>query len=889
MSSVRNKSATPLLALEIDKTGRLSRKLMELDRQATLENTLLQSLYPKIRVATVDVPQEPLGSFEQALVEQALAKIEFDGVRYNLVGATGSAKNGKFYAVDATYEKQLAERFRCSPQSAITYFGILVSSCQVRVEEPDCRVLVVEDHEFGTNDCRGWISQSLFLKLNLPAHRFYQFRLAFDRTQAKGSFKVMGDDVAQKFEAEVILPKSAVKPEYKGSLVRSFRSLLGDQQAHSYRGPIVLGIRDVSRDLQFKSSYTLVEHAPADSIELEIKTYALQQIEKLEAAVKDGDFAELFRLLGTSEAQRSIEANEEASPEYTSVENTVVEAVLKADSTGYMVRHPFINRQLQRLLAKWAFKLCTSGGFLMPGFTLADDGYLVLHEGEVFWGSDCIPRDRAITSLRCRQGLLVRYPIRMKEDLLPIENLSAQETVNLLSEHLRKSGCRMTEPQVLDLFEQQLRLKGTLTLHSETAKRNGGDYDFDQVCVVEGDRFPRFVQDRFAYREQKFNPKHKLEKKQSPWWNLPQVAMMARGNRIGSITDLKTSCLAAGRPDFANQLVDELQNAIDQLKWGTEPDHKMISEMRKQVNTAPWLKLKNKRRISDMPEHLNVPETDKIGKLYEFLRQHLNRFFAETAPLSDFRGLIAGEPFTREIYGECGIISTFYAVNIGRTAERRQQLGKALEEAEARFQAGKHDPAARKEVTFKRNQAQAELHFFEERSRKDVKNLIHMICKWAQEKNGNRPAYLSALHAIACKRSTACQDEDRRGTGSIVFYAFPQEVVNKIVERTGGRPITVAVPELCDGEVEIDPEGRVFLVAAFPNGDGSTHERRIFQMQVNERGEVFMDRDGSGNPVLVDRVHPFRVQPGKSEVRDGKVVFPNTQQRPFVPRRTEKN
>ena len=123
----------------------------------------------------------------------------------------------------------------------------------------------------------------------------------------------MADDVAQKLETDIILPKSAVKPEYKGSLMRSFRSLFGDQQAHGYRGPIVLGIRDVSRDLQFKSSYTLVEHAPEDSIELEIKSYALQQIEKLEAAVKDGDFTELFRLLGTSDAQRSIDVNEEAA------------------------------------------------------------------------------------------------------------------------------------------------------------------------------------------------------------------------------------------------------------------------------------------------------------------------------------------------------------------------------------------------------------------------------------------------------------------------------------------------------------------------------------------------------------------------------------------------
>jgi hypothetical protein len=318
---------------------------------------------------------------------------------------------------------------------------------------------------------------------------------------------------------------------------------------------------------------------------------------------------------------------------------------------------------------------------------------------------------------------------------------------------------------------------------------------------------------------------------------------------------------------------------------GNGADQKLISEVRKQVTPAPWLKLKNKRSISELPEHLAIPETDKIGKMYVFLRQHLNRFFSETAPLSDFRGLIAGDPFSREIYRECGIVSTFYAVNIARVVERRKKLEKALEEAEAEFQAKKSDPATRKEATFKRNQAQAALHFFEERSRQDIKNLIHMVRKWAEQKNGNRLSYLTALHAIACKTAAACQNKDRQGTGSIVFYAFPQEIVNKMVERTGGRPITVAVPELCDGEVEIDAEGRVFLVAAFPNGDGSLHERRIFHMQVTHKGEVFMDRDGGGNPVMVDRVHPFSIEPGRSEVRDGKVIFPGTQQRPFVPRK----
>src|SRR5258708_37861748 len=165
MSTVLEHSTMPILALELDREGHLSRKTMRLIREEQLTNTLLQGFCPGIRVATVDVPTEPLDGCEQAIVEQALTRVEFDGIRYSLVGASGSAKKGKFYAVESRYEKRLAERFRFSPQAAMTYFGILVSSCKVLIQVPECRLLVVDDHQLGTNDCRGWISQSLFRRL----------------------------------------------------------------------------------------------------------------------------------------------------------------------------------------------------------------------------------------------------------------------------------------------------------------------------------------------------------------------------------------------------------------------------------------------------------------------------------------------------------------------------------------------------------------------------------------------------------------------------------------------------------------------------------------------------------------------------------------------------
>jgi len=940
MSQVTNYSANPVLALEIDRNGSVTKKAMKLDQDSQLTNSLLQRLYPGIRVATVDVPTEPLDPCEQAMIEQALTRIEVDELSYSLVGASGSAKNGKFYAVEKSFEKKLGERFRFSPQAAITYFGILVSACRVLVEEPDCRVMVVDDREFGTNDCRGWISQSLFRKLQhkheaellaketekllaqrifgscedqanfslsegdeaqlleqakrkfqgkrIGAHRFYQFRLAFDRTQAKGAFKVMADEVARHLEADIILPRSCVKPKYQGGVLRTIRSLLGDRQAHTFRGPVIIGFRDISRNLEFNSSYTLLEHAPDDSIELEIKPYALSQVRKVRQAFDENNFTELFQLLGTQDTQRVLEASEQPDPEYTSSEYTVAQAALIADGTGYMLKHPFIQHHLERVLMKWAYRLCTSGGFRLPGFALADDGFLFLHEEDVVCGSDWIPKSAAIARSECTRGLVVRYPIRMKEDLLPVENLSVEGTIRLLTEHVAQRGCRLSAEGAVVIVRQQLQLTGTLILNSETAARNGGDFDFDLVCLVEDNRFPRFVQSRFTYEEQHSAIKNKNPKPPSPWWNLPQVAMQARGNQIGSITDLKTSCLAKGRPDFARELVDQLQNALDQLKHGTQPDQEVIRNIRNEVPTAPWLKLKQKRRIEDMDEHVEVDANDKVGKLYNFIRKELGRFFgsAVTVPLSDFRGLIGGQSFTPEIYQECFVVNRYYGNRVTEIMSCRQQLLANLEKANAEIEAHKHDAEARKELFFRRNQASAALNAYEKRAGEELKALVNELQKWSSSKNGTRLAYLSALHSIVCRERRTNPDPNFvGGTGSIVFYSFPQDVVNQIAERTGGRPVTVEVPSLCDGEVEIDAEGRIFLVQPFTQPNGQVVERLIFVAQVTKIGEVFTDRDEKGSPIVLERVRSFPIKAGRSVVCNGKVVFPETQQRPELPNR----
>ena len=857
--------------LEIDRSGRTAPRLHDLE---PLENTLLSVLYPGIKVASVNVPAEPLDDYEESQVENAMARLVFKGVHYKLVGASGSAKKGKFYFVDQEHSRAIAERFQHWPQAAIVYFGILVSPCKVMMEDPDSRVLVVPDRTLGTNDCRGWIRRSLFQRLQekhdeellalqfdrlrrerhgtvcdedldeqarsillhdakreisgkcLPEGRFYQFRMAFSNTQAKGAFKIMEDDVSDALEADFVLPESAVKPGLKIPAV--MYSIFGP--GRRFRGVTVVGIREVSRQLEFESSYTLVEHAPEDSIQLEILPQAMKQVARLSEAVGQGRYEELLELLGRHPDKVSADLLDQDGSE----EFRVVEGLLLADASGEIVRHPYVNNQLNKLLARWAFKTATGGGFRLPAFALMDDGYLFLKDGQMFSGSDWIPEHRAIVPLASKYGLCVRYPIRMVDDLLPFGNLSDDEILAELNKDLCRASCTLSDAEVRDLVARQVRLEGTYVLHSETAKKNGGDYDFDWICVVEEDRFPRFVKDRFARGLGQQQGKNKADKARDPWFNLEHVAMKARGNHIGSITDLMTSCRAAGRDDLAQQLAVELQNALDSLKWQVQPDLKLVAEVRQQIRQAPWLRYKNERRVSDLPLHVETEKTDRVGHLYNHVRKQIEDLLTNKAPIEAFKALVVGEDVTRQMLEDCRFINRVYAAMVGKIAERRELLKKQLEKAKAEWEAVRQssDKELRRQKLFASNQAHGVCRADEERGKYEMKAILALIRIWAQNKTENRTAWLQALNRVVCT--------GERSTGSILFLAFPQELILKLAERTGGKAVRVHISRLYEGFVRIDDQGRTFLVD--PLKDGGQKHTFLFKYA---DGKILLDDDKS--------------------------------------------
>lgn len=856
---------SPVVVFDIDSQGMVTQQLTDNVTEMTLENTLLQALYPEIKVAVANVPTGFLDGFEESAVMNALVRIQSNGTDYRLIGASGSAKEGKFYLVDADHEQAIRERYQSWPEAAIVYFGIVVSPCRVMMDEPNLKVLVVPDHMLGTNDCRAWISRSLFAKLQqkhddelvaarierlrkerypslspkeldpedhamlaedvqeetaskrLHSHRLYQFRMAFADTQAKGCFKVMEDDAAELAGADIILPTSSVKPglELPKSLHSQFQ-----KEGKRFQGRVVLGIRGVSMPLTYGSSYQLVENAPEDSIHLEILPESIKQARKFADSLERRDYNQLLEILCLEDAEVIHEKEE----------MRVVEALLLADRDGRqdIGRFPYVTNQLNKTLARWAFRCATGGGLRLPGFALADDGYLVARNGQLYSGSDWIPKEKAIVTLDSQRGLCVRYPIRGVDDLLPLEHMSSAEAFVTLAERLEQQGCRDSGAVAERVLTAHLWLEGAYTLHSETARKNGGDFDFDGICVVEDRRFPRFVSHCFNRNSDAVHEEKQKIKAKTSWRNLPVVAMKARGNLIGRITDLKSCCLAAGDAESARKLVTELQKALDSLKWNVQPSQEIINQISAQVKRAPWLDLKWAAEISKLPARIPELDSDRIAKIYNHVRADIPDLAANKASIAEFKMLVSGQKIHRTMYDECRFVNSVYAAVVGRASERQERLSAECDRASSDVAEAKLDSnrMLRNQKYAALQQATKARQLGEERRKKEMKAINTWLRLWAAGKQENRMAWVQALLTVVC---------EGRGSGGVLLTAFPQELVNWLADQTGGKATHVIAPDVAGFSSRVDSEGRTFLVEAI---EGGTKETFLFKR--NKNGDIFL-------------------------------------------------
>jgi len=98
-----------------------------------------------------------------------------------------------------------------------------------------------------------------------------------------------------------------------------------------------------------------------------------------------------------------------------------------------------------------------------------------------------------------------------------------------------------------------------------------------------------------------------------------------------------------------------------------------------------------------------------------------------------------------------------------------------------------------------------------------MKAFISWVRVWAGSKKENRAGWLQALHTVVC---------NGKGSGGILFHAFPQEMIDMLAAKTGGTSVRVSLPDLTGISSYLDEEGRVFLVEETEDG---TKEKFLFQ------------------------------------------------------------
>ena len=791
--------------LDMDTKGTITERTKSAVADEWLQGTVLGELYPNIQLALLTIPSDAVEWSEKAIVQDKMSSLTWEGTKYRMIGASGSAKNGKFYFSDEAHAPALKARFLEWPEAAITYLGIHTSDCAVVKTMRNAKVLIVPDLWFGTNDCAGWFSDAWVEELKLAPGHIYQTREAFDITvngklsgaQAKGLRKAMPNDVAALLGADLIIPESAMKPL---PILAQFDET--NLETRRFVSDVVIGVRETSRVLKFSSSYSILQHASRKVINEEIIPKAAAAIEILKDAWEAKHHLKVIEMIGK---KMSIDDGQDETPQLQEDGYQAVESILLADGSGEITRHPYVHKTLSKLIAKWAYKLCTGGGLDLPGFTLAADGYLLAIDGKVVSGSNWLPLDTAIISdaLVSQRGLCCRYPVRCAEDLLPMKHANLAATAALLVE-------RGIAPESASwIAEHQLCLQGTYTLHQDTAKRNGGDFDGDNVCIVDGDRYPMFTDFRFGMTEHPPVKKIKAERLRSKWYNLESIAMGAMGNQIGVITNLISSCIACGLNELVYVLVVELQKEIDSLKHNTCADKSVLQGIREKAPKPAWLALKDPTSLTQLPMHLDVHASDRVGECYNVLRKRINVMMGQPMQVSQFSGLLVGNTPTQEMFDECSFIKKVHF--LGHEMVRKRTDAEALRVKQANealagaLKSKDEDAICAARKACKKATKSQELAI--EWSKEKARSLGKIVSAWAMSKHTNRKAWSQAMHKLVHDSKSPLS------TGSLGIHAFPQEFVDSMVERTGGIRSVVA-PSKVYGEAVIENGNELWLYGA---------------------------------------------------------------------------
>jgi hypothetical protein len=435
----------------------------DLETPVNLDNTLLQVMFPDLKIALGQVPPPPPRStpeqveahWQKALHDLSQDLAGQEGLALDV--ATGARKEGRFMYTDRRVGRLVADTF----EKIMAYGGLLASPC---LRPPQLvqgmRVLVVKEGEMGTGDCAGKMSTRMARVFGKDGSQAGQFRLGVRLDEdtvlvGKGTLKQMDwADVDENGRGyDLILPDSS----FKGN-----QPVFGE---HSW--DVHLGFVAWSQERRTRLSYQALQWFDPELVEQCIFPRADTQIPVLLEAMKTSEGARQFLKIEREDRDAEVQQTERGELEAADArEPAVLEEVLAADVTGEMIDHPYVQSGLRRRLRQAWHDLAVGGGVKVPAFMGLPDSF----RGTVDW----LPEGYVVCpDLPSGEVMATRYPIRTRHDVQIWHNVDWQAV------HRLGLQLGLDERDLARFFRYAGKHNGALFMSHATAKRVGGDFDGD--------------------------------------------------------------------------------------------------------------------------------------------------------------------------------------------------------------------------------------------------------------------------------------------------------------------------------------------------------------------------------------------------------------------------
>ena len=496
-----------------------------------MRNTLLLTILLNDDFLILSTKKHPEMEYDefQSRLEMLLARgIEHEGKQYKVLGASSSLKDGKLWLATESI-KEFIHSYFSSSQEALAYLGIFTSNCNHGIYDVGLDIQIVAenykvDGKLITGDGEGYIPRSLLQKLGIPNHQI-QVRLLHENWIGKGTLHPYDGH-------KTIIPRSMIK---------------GRGEPTNGEQVVIVGIREIARELQFSSSWTLLQFFSGEAIKSTIPSL-IEELDALSDVLVDIEKAQQF--LGSTESEERFK----------------IEAYFQA---GLPPSHPYLNARLKKHLRKRYRDLALGSSVKLTGYmaAIAD-----------------LPRDVICCPDKpAGDYVLTRYPIRDKLSFVKVDN----------------------QPNSVSRA-----LSGSLYVCNDTILQLDGDYDGDLIVLIDEPAFTEEVGNHRVTGDSVRLDEGTKERKCDPLQLLPFVASEAVsvGNKVGYITYLINAAILNDRQDLVPILSKNLQLEVQSLKWSTQYDRNQVTQISEELEiceTFRECKFNKKAFVSFVPD---IPE-----------------------------------------------------------------------------------------------------------------------------------------------------------------------------------------------------------------------------------------------------------------------------------------